>query len=119
MGFSIGFGSSKSKGKSKSTTAPWGPQIPYLEDLFEGGESLWRSGETNLPDFNFTAGPTQNELDGRQGYLDAMPNLADMNDQAKGAWTSQLNAPDIANNGYVQQFAAQRWGRVDRVLRKP
>lgn len=83
-------------------TEPWGPAQPYLKDILGEGERLYGQGTQFFPSQTFAPlNPWQlGGLSQNLNYSQAlMPNQVGM---AQGAWGSALNAPDVANNPYVQ-----------------
>jgi len=84
---------------STTTVVPWAEQIPYLKELFANALKGYQNG-----DFGRVAGFTADDMIGRQGMRDAAGNIQGMLPGANAAWQNQLNAPDLKNNPYINDY---------------
>src|SRR3990172_9544753 len=90
----------KAAGAGTTTTQePWSAQQPYLKELFAEAQRLYGAGE-----FGRTAGFTRDDMMGREGMRGAAGRIDQLTGKATGAWEGALNAPDLKNNPYIQDY---------------
>ena len=106
----------KKSGGSSQQSGPWAPMTPYVKDIMSQAQGLYGLGKQNFPEQTFAP---MNEM--QQAGLAAQTNYGvnvapGLIGQAQGSWGSDLNAPDVANNPYVQNMIAANERAVNRNL---
>lgn len=105
------------KKSSSSTTAPWAGQQPHLIEGMEQGRQQFRDGPIYYSGGDLVADRTQNynQADERMvGYANQFMQPGGVYQTTEKARQSALNAPDVANNPYVQEQIAQSAGAMER-----
>ncbi len=104
--------------ESTQQSAPWKAAQPYLKDMLSQAGELGDTPQTFFPGQTYAGmNPMQHQgLEMGQEY--ATSQLPGLINQSQGTWGDMLNAPDVANNPYVNAMIDQQASGLNRNLQE-